>query len=591
MKRSVKLSRVRNAVLLLFIASPPVLAAPRVPASVARPAEPDEGFASPSVAALLPSSQDFGALNLRVVNAGFAAPNEFFPAYNSFNTNGSGFFFAVRLRARHGWKWSQLAQFRGFTAPDGETFSAGQVQQASEDEPIPALYVFAPRVNPKWKSVRAHFEVLDPRAPHNADGTYSQLKLLQSVPIPPNGTQAQPPARPIEFTSAGGARYSLQSVSRNEQRLTFEWKIAFPSGISKMTARFKGFTATTRGSISNHYGTADSYGNETLTANDYNTKLALDAREVDLNFELNEEIPDRKQLQFFRTLNFDIPVAPLLALAPPAPREAPFAPVKGSGPEIRLAIETLGRGWSGISGVLWVRDMGGDAAQEPRRWQVRKIEIVKPDGTSVAQDQYRDPNRVYFHSDNTLARADEVGTTFELRVPAELKTALVVPLRISVERARTLDGKHRFDKIPLPQPGQSLDFGPAQFADDLVALRRVVWALDAKPYREQPIRTGNGPALTFVFERRKTLGATAEFDANELTLFDAKNNKQSEGYETDFSDPFAPDGTDRSHFAFTLRPPEWSGPCSLSFATTERAWNGQPQTIALPDVPVPPNSD
>lgn len=564
------------------------------------PSEPDEGIAPPAVAALLPASQSFKRLNLRIVDAGFAPPSALGDKDNEWQQqmNWPGFYLSYRIRVPRSVRPNEMVQFTGLRGPRGILVSEQASNSGGSMMPFVGTNLFFRSVDPGWETVSAEFEVQDPNAPLHSNGKYETDASLTNIPLPVQDKTT--PDKPAEtkpnlvYTSPQGVKYTLTSIKFEGSGYRMQWEYEPPAGAEDLDAELQ------RVRIIKSSGTNNSWTNSNESWNKKGFEVYLwsvpkDAKTVDISFKLVETSRAWRSADAFKRVSFEIPVKKLATLAPLRPQKPATEPIIVRGQNIEARWETERGGWNDFTGSLWIRSLANspdDTANQSSQWLTREVKGFLPNGKELERiwPSMRDEGWV-FRSDYTQRSSGETASTQQISLPDGNERPESIELRYKIERARVANFAHRFENISLPAPGGKREFSPDDFSDETLALRRIQWvrSLSEIPEDKRSRFTERGRGfLLLTFDRTRIFDSN-ESNFSQVRIFDDKGESSKTYYASWNSDPLSENPQSGSQWTIQMVAP-YTGAKTLGIAlqTSERKWMGQTENITIPNIKVPP---
>lgn len=451
------------------------------------------------------------------------------------------------------------------------------------------------QVSPLWENVRADFMVRNPDVPDAAVGESVTPYQFQNIALPAVGQTKTEFDPVIGFVSPHGVKVTLTQLTRPREgdvRLSAQWKVERPPGASDANVDFGMMRIGLRDGAG--ADKAANFGREGiyLFGDAFTFKMSeIPDGAIAVNFAFNwwEEDKNWRQPGAFDRVAVDVPVAALWKLHPLQTRPAPWKTTVARTDDFEASWESIASGVPDAftyPGVLWLRDPA--PAADGTQWRLFDATIRNSKGEAQSLFNPWKSELQYnpiFHSDNRMVARGEEGSV------AEISDQEAVPQRadvtLTIQRADTLRLTHVLKDVPLPAPGQSLEFERGQFFDGVWNLRRVLY-IPFKVISDQQVQPSR---ISLTFERPEDTSLPKVFTQiwGKFSLFDQKGEivglplvRFSEGDldgelkpKTPIENPITMEIVGAGH-----NMTKWSA----NFRTAQRLWFGEQKTLVLPDV-------
>ena len=460
-----------------------------------------------SVAELLPPSQEIGGVRVSLLDAGFESEKRLFQWGK--NTDPT-FFLAFRVETpvavdaeNPWWKW---ARFTGLSAPQGQTLWSSSAGAWGEGEAQRAL-TFA-RVDPRWPSVTAHWEIAPPGAPASANGQFSGYYEINGPAPSPQQPRVEP-GKAIQ--TAHGTIYILDSIECDYARHTTTFSLAvekpaevpdahvstYPTRIrDDQGTLFRGFTKAETDRITISCDALPAQGATALT----------------LGLQVQESAESWKQAQFFPTIDLEIPVAALLEARPPRLKRDALPNYQAHNADIAARLEEAHRSELRWWGTVWLRPTTADAPPPTET----TTQIVALGGRATTGDgrefevTIADTQTPIFHGDNSAPAPGETAFALQIEITGEVPAD---PVTLRLETARTRSLLHVVDLPALAVPAAGASLIPKSPARGAISLQKIAWietqSADATAITRRTGATiGPNGALALIFATKRALTAS-----------------------------------------------------------------------------------
>ena len=537
---------------------------------------------APQIAALLPPARTVGGLQLQITDARFGT------------VAGEGrFTIACKVTAPDAKlsdeKLNSLVTLNSLFAPDGTPLMSTAYD---------GKRIYSSEVSPLWKSVRAEFEVRDLSSPDAVTGrevTHREFKVDTLPALPAEDDEETAIESKIKLVTARGSQLQLVNLTRKKRGdrsvLVAHWKFTPPADAPDAEADIENATAIFLGADGermNNFGLVggiSAYVFQGRGVGEIDVQwlnVPNDVQSINCSLDVIESARQWRADDAFSLVSFDVPVAALWKIAPLAPSAPAVSAVKARDADVEASWEMHGPDYADQPQVrLWLRDLAPDKSGE--KWTLKGATVPENDGQTRDLFGATQGWNSLFHTDNSLASADETSVAFSMYRPENL--GATADFTLTVQRARTILSAHILPLVPLPKRNDVVEFGPQEVFDGLWHLRRIAWIDDERLAGD--LRFSGGAALLLTFD----IGPNSYLGQDDMQLkrdvfYDEKGairNSSSTFMEGDPAEP----GHEKDRITMILSPPDASSrKFGGNFQIFQRVWSGPTKTLVLPDVPL-----
>jgi hypothetical protein len=387
--------------------------------SSSEPVDPPDLDTPAPLVGLLPPSQIAAGVRMRVFDAGFAPEKTLFSWSKKPQPT---FFLSYRIfpptGVNAGRHWSEYARFVSLTTPDGEIINSSRTDNIRGK--VNARALSFPTVNPRWKSVMASWEVTLPNAPANASGEFAGIYTLQGEAPTPEKPVVEPNTL---VKTPQGTIYTLQSISCDyeNKKTTFKISVATSKDVSKVNL------LTIPSSITDDRGTElRANSSQTLTSLVLvsDSLPAAGAKSIDIRLNVNERSESWKKKEFFKLINFEVPVASVVKAKPLDVSTIGALPsYRAQGELLEGRLDEIALEGSEYRATLWTRprtDSATGTTNERRQAAVSDGKLLDSYGREFHVNT-SSTNEVFFHNDGSIMAPDERAYTVRIRFDGKPK--------------------------------------------------------------------------------------------------------------------------------------------------------------------------
>lgn len=541
-----------------------------------------------AVAPLLPPPQTKGSVTLRVIDAGFKPLNQLWPRTEP--SPRPTYFFTYRVSSPDNApsysgmslieSQTQLLRIEG---PNGERV---QRQMGGPFETAPGQ--FRGTVNalqdldPRWKSVTAFWETLDPAAPPSAKGEIVSEIVLDKVPVPEKAGQELKITR--EIATALGTTIQLESVkweapdAKNETGTTwFQLRSRPTNQVPDLRVSLDISGVKTGEGVPWSY---NSWG----SSDDLLRVKAVppaNSRFLNLTVEVTQSAQTLQKREWYRQFQAEIPVAALLKIAPPIVNPEPTVVASATTENVAVEVEAGKPNDKAWLGLLWLQNRAPDAKMS---WLVRAIK-ARGDGTEWKAESYpTDYGHEFWRASGEMAATDAkslpIWVNFGDKKPKNFE------LELQLEAARRQENWSWLRQIPVPLPDQTIEVKEGQLENDYLRIRRIFWVRNGQELKGLPEdrrRWYSRPGLAIVVELLPIF-PDAEAEIVGYSVLNSANGSSSFATSTMRGDA-SQAGTQNTRLRTLFEtPPRGAQSLDIWFNTVESKASGQTETVVLKDI-------
>lgn len=342
--------------------------------------------------------------------------------------------------------------------------------------------VFSPifsRVNPRWKSVRARFEITAADAPPDASGVF-QKQIDISIPVPPGRNGVLAPH--TQWRTPKGGTVELASVEAKDDvghiRMTFRWTPPTSAPDARIECSLNNFhidgdTPTPLGGSYSH----QSYEGQKMEMHEFDSLPRTGPLRATLL--IKESAASWRKGEFFRREEVDLPVSEIVAVSPPPRLETTTVPLQVETPRAIARLEgpyghNLQTEAASHHLILWLSPkQDGEAPVRngvEQRVLLRSVHSQLGGATPDDRTAFGVDGNTFWHADHAPAVAGETG--WQLYIDG--KGSGPLQLTATAQLASLFEGDHRFENIPIPARGETRELGE-DWGDDVVNVRKIAW--------------------------------------------------------------------------------------------------------------------
>lgn len=389
--------------------------------------------------------------------------------------------------------------------------------------------VFASSLDPRLPTITLNFEWLDPAAPPEASGSYSETLDFADVPVPAQADQPITVHR--TSTTKHGTQVTLEKVAVRKRQpgdaapteTLFVLRCLPPPAVPDLYPNLNFAYPNLLDDTGKNLMKNSSYGSSGEDALDHTPgSTTLDvasvpspqAKTLDVKISVQENAPSLRQEQWFRHLQFDLPLQSL----PGREAEGPYLPLAtaASGP-VQSTLESLRAPSKGqYEARLWL----------PDGYDLQNMALHDDAGNeynAVEDTGYGTP--LFWRMNGAPIQPGKRGHLLRL-YGFNQKTA-PAKLTLETDALPVRRVRHHFDlaNLPLPKPGETLDLNRTiKDADgSRLLLRAIAYFTDQKPLPgvEASTRAQMTPpfglALALQFQSASGDKATAQFECRQAS--------------------------------------------------------------------------